>query len=92
MGVTLKRGDKVIDIMGREGIVVDINVGTSLEDHGSINVWLSNTDNYGANNTESYIEYGWRECGILKLVEPRDVAVESVPPSVPIDWEKENID
>ena len=68
-GVTLKVGDRVIDIWGNFGIVRKIERGTSIEEHGFIDVFLENKilppENY-IDNCESYSEINWRDFMRLK--------------------------
>ena len=58
--VILKVGDSVIDIDKNRGIVVKIEPGTDIENHGTIYVWqLDRT--YGSDNCEHYVHFGWQE-------------------------------
>lgn len=63
--VQIRRGSKVVDIFGHEGIVVDIDLmgctpdELSNENHGSITVWQSQRTEYGADNCEHYSYLGW---------------------------------
>lgn len=57
---TLRIGDEVIDMYKNKGIVVKIIPGASNEDHGSIYVWQSEKLEYGSDNCEHYVEFGWK--------------------------------
>ena len=61
IGKTLKVGDKVVDIEKNKGIVVKIIKGHDIEDHGCIYIWQSERTNYGADNCEHYVEFGWQQ-------------------------------
>ena len=58
---TLKPGDHVIDIHGHEGIVVVVQPGNDVEDHGTVAVWQMNRTEYGIDNCEHYCEFGWEK-------------------------------
>jgi hypothetical protein len=58
----LKRGDEVIDIDKHKGIVVKIIHGIDVEDHGTVYVWQSERTEYGGDNCEHYVEFGWQKC------------------------------
>lgn len=55
----IKLGDKVVDRDGNKGVVVKVVEGFSAENHGSINVWQSERTEYGADNCEHYVFFGW---------------------------------
>lgn len=58
----LRRGARVRDKRnGLTGVVVKIELGTDWENHGSIEVWQEQREEYGAYNTESYCEINWPE-------------------------------
>jgi len=56
----LKVGDEVIDAEKNRGIVVKIIPGVSAEEHGTIYVWQSERMEYGSDNCEHYVEFGWK--------------------------------
>lgn len=56
-----------MDSSGDYGVVVKIREGFSVENHGTIYVWQMNRTNYGADNCEHYVHYGWEK--ILTIVE-----------------------
>jgi len=58
-GWELKVGDSVIDIYKNPGIVVKIESGNDVEDHGFIYVWQSARTEYSADNCEHYVHFGW---------------------------------
>jgi hypothetical protein len=58
----IKRGFEVEDFFGDRGIVVLIQVGDSVENHGTIYVWQSPPIyDHGADNCEHYAYINWRE-------------------------------
>jgi hypothetical protein len=57
----LKRGDIVVDHYGDKGVVVKIIPGISDEEHGTIYVWQMDRTEYGADNCEHYVEFGWEK-------------------------------
>lgn len=57
----LRRGDRVVDNDGNEGIVVKIIKGFDSSDHGTVTVWQMNRLEYGADNCEHYGEFRWWE-------------------------------
>ena len=57
----LKVGDCVVDMFSNKGVVVKIMPGVDIEDHGAIYVWQSERKEYGADNCEHYVEFGWKE-------------------------------
>ena len=59
MEKAIKRGDRVVDQDGNEGIVVKIVKGHDAEDHGTITVWQMNRYDYGMDNCEHYVEFEW---------------------------------
>lgn len=56
----LKIGDEVVDVYKNKGIVVKIVPGVSDEDHGAVYVWQSERMEYGSDNCEHYVEFGWK--------------------------------
>jgi signal peptidase I len=58
--MTLKRGDIIVDNDGYKGVVVKIIPGISDEKHGTIYVWQMDRTEYGADNCEHYVEFGWK--------------------------------
>lgn len=64
----LEVGDHVKDRTqnSNEGIVVRVEIGKSVEDHGAVWVWQMNRENYGIDNCEHYVEFGWEKS--LKLI------------------------
>jgi len=58
--VVLKVGDAVIDVYKNPGIVVKIEPGIDVEDHGFIYVWQSARTEYSADNCEHYVHFGWK--------------------------------
>jgi len=56
----LKIGDQVVDVDGHKGVVVKIVPGISDEDHGVIFVWQADRYEYGSDNCEHYVEFGWQ--------------------------------
>lgn len=68
-GKTIRPGMKVVDFFGHVGVVVSIYVpqDPSIEDHGLIQVWQSNRNNYGDDNCEHYSFYGWES--MLRILE-----------------------
>jgi hypothetical protein len=57
----LKVGNKVISYDGYRGIVVRIEKGYDIEDHGTVFVWQLDRTEYGADNCEHYCEFGWEK-------------------------------
>jgi len=57
---TVAVGDQVIDVYKNPGIVVKIEPGIDVEDHGFIYVWQSARTEYGADNCEHYVHFGWK--------------------------------
>lgn len=60
----LRRGDRVIDDQQNVGIVVRIEIPyePTIEDHGTIWVWLENEDGgYGAYNCEHWAWINWKD-------------------------------
>lgn len=57
----IKRGSMVIDLDGCCGIVVRIEPGHDIEDHGTVFVWQIDRLEYGADNCEHYCEFGWEK-------------------------------
>lgn len=55
----IKRGDRVVDKYGNKGVVVWVIEGVDQEDHGGIAVWQEERYNYGLDNCEHYVHYGW---------------------------------
>jgi hypothetical protein len=55
----IKRGSLVVDQYGNHGIVVRINIGTDIENHGTIAVWQMDRYEYGADNCEHYPQFEW---------------------------------
>lgn len=51
----------MIDYQGYHGIVVDIKIGISDEEHGTIAVWQKDRYEYGADNCEHYVHFGWEK-------------------------------
>lgn len=66
----IKRGMLVTD--GEHmGVVVKIVPGHDIEDHGTIFVWQSERDDYGADNCEHYVHFGWKSSlRIIDDIEP----------------------
>jgi len=56
-GYNLKRGDRVMDMWWRWGVVVSIEIGPgeTYEGHGSIDVKLDNGE------MENYVHHNWQE-------------------------------
>lgn len=56
-GYTLKKGDRIMDMWWRWGVVLAIKFdpNASYENHGSIDVRLDNGEE------ENYAHYGWQE-------------------------------
>lgn len=64
-GKTLKRGCVVSDYDGTHGVVVRIRPPEgpeSVENHGTIWVWLDTVMEYGADNCEHYAFSNWNTC------------------------------
>lgn len=69
-------GLKVIGLDGHKGIIVSIVEPTD-DDHGWIEVWQSERDNYGDNNCEHYAYYNNElDSSIFKVIEvPEQVKI-----------------
>lgn len=63
----LKRGWIVVDTHGNKGVVVKVEPGRDVEDHGTVYVWQIDRTDYGADNCEHYCEFGWEKS--LKVLE-----------------------
>ena len=63
----IRRGSLVVDCDGHKGVVVKIEKGHNIEDHGTIFVWQIDRYEYGADNCEHYCEFGWEKS--LKVLE-----------------------
>ena len=66
----LKVGDEVRDQDGHRGIVVKIEKGTDDVNHGVVYVWQSERYEYGQDNCEHYVEFGWQRS--LRVVKEKD--------------------
>lgn len=69
-------GERVIDLDGHKGIVVDVKPGTDNDAHGTVAVWQLDRDEYGADNCEHYPEFGWRNS--LKRLGPEPTFLYAV--------------
>ena len=58
---TITVGDSVTDCDGHKGVVVKIIPGIDNENHGTIFVWQQDRLEYGADNCEHYVHYGWEK-------------------------------
>lgn len=58
-GKIIAIGCQVIDPEGHRGIVVAVEEGHDIEDHGRIAVWQMDRLEYGPDNCEHYPHYGW---------------------------------
>jgi hypothetical protein len=66
--MTINVGDKVEDIFnGHKGIVVKIEIGYDIQNHGAIYVWQMNRYEYGADNCEHYAHLNWEKH--LKIID-----------------------
>ncbi len=66
----LKVGDHVIEHSLSpltEGVVVKIVKGFDNDNHGTVFVWQMNRFEYGADNCEHYVEFGWERS--LRILE-----------------------
>lgn len=63
----IRRGSLVIDRDGHKGVVVKIEKGHDVVNHGAIVVWQIDRYEYGADNCEHYCEFNWRDS--LKVLE-----------------------
>lgn len=69
MGKQIAVGMPVIDIWGHRGVVISIDIPENLtiEDHGGIEVYQIDRDNYGHTNCEHYAYYGWEK--VIKFLD-----------------------
>ena len=66
-GRSLKLGDRVVDVDGQLGVVVKIESGEDADSHGTIFVWQEYRTEYGSDNCEHYVEFGWQS--FLRVIE-----------------------
>lgn len=67
----IRRGSKVVDIFGNEGIVVEVSTFNDEpmtdENHGTVAVWQSERVNHGLDNCEHYPYFNFER--ILTVLE-----------------------